>query len=101
MNKRTDQRHNFEGSISHRNFTKCETFNGRILNFSKSGMYFEPVEFIKKGTTIYFRLKNCSCFPSDSKLCEGLRSVSIAEVKWCREMKNEDAAYFGYGVKYY
>lgn len=101
MNKRTDQRHICEGSISCRYFIKGETFNGRMLNFSKSGMYFESSAFIREGATIYFRLINCSGFPSAPEFCEGLRSVSIAEVRWCREMKNEDAAYFGFGAKYY
>jgi hypothetical protein len=101
MNKRTDQRHNCEASYTCRCFNKDETFNGRMLNFSKSGMYFESGAFIKEGTTIYFNLINCSCIPSDPGHCEGLRSVSLAEVRWCQEMKNQDAPYFGIGVKYY
>lgn len=101
MNKRTDQRHNCEISISYRYFIKDETFNGKIMNFCKRGIYFESDEFIRERTTIYFWLTNGSRFPSAPEFCEGLRSVSLAEVKWCREMKNEKATCFGIGVKYY
>ena len=101
MKKRIEHRHNCEGSISCRYFIKGETFNGRMLNFSKSGMYFESGECIREGETIYFRLISSSSLPSAREFFDGLRSESLAEVKWCREIKNEDAAYFGYGVKYY
>jgi len=101
MNKRNDQRHNCEASITWRYFNKDETFNGKMLNFCKSGMYFESGAFIKQGTTIYFRLTNCSCFPYDPDHCVGIRTVSLAEVKWCKEISKKDATYFEIGVKYY
>ena len=101
MNKRSDQRLNCEASIAFSFFGKGRTYEGRMLNFSKSGMYFESGKFIKGGTAIHSRLTNYSGLPSGPELCEGLRSISIAEVKWCREMKNKEATCFGIGVKYY
>ena len=98
---RDDKRLDCEASISYSAFNKHEIFEGTILNFSKSGMYFESDTITKEGTTIYFRLTNCTVFPHDPDLCEGLRNASLAEVRWWREVKNRGKPCFGIGVKYY
>ena len=98
---RDDKRLDCEASISYSAFNKHEIFEGTILNFSKSGMYFESDTITKEGTTIYFRLTNCTVFPYDPESCEGLRSKSLAEVRWCGELKKHGLSGYGIGVKYY
>jgi hypothetical protein len=51
--KRDDQRFDCEVFITYSSFNNHETFEGQILNFSKSGMYFESNAIFKQGTTIY------------------------------------------------
>lgn len=99
--RRKNQRSSCEGSISCSSFNNHEAFESRILNFSKSGMYFESDAILKPGTTIYFKLKKCTVFPSDPVSCEWLRRESLAEVRWCKKVKNQGKHYFGMGVKYY
>ena len=101
IDKRKDQRLDCEASIVFSYFAKDKTFNGRMLNFSKNGMYFEFGEFIKSGAAIYSRLRSCAELPSDPERCEGLRSVSLAEVRWCKKLKNKGKPCFGIGLKYY
>jgi hypothetical protein len=99
--RRGDQRFDCEGAITYSSFNNHETFEGQILNFSKSGMYFESDAILRPGTTIYFSLEKCTAFPSDPALCEGLRSRSLAEVRWYEKMNNQGERCFGMGVKYY
>jgi hypothetical protein len=88
-------------NLSCSSFNNHGNFEGQILNFSKSGMYFESDAIFRPGTIIYFRLEKCTVFPSDPALCEGLRNTSLAEVRWCKEVKNQGERCFGMGVKYY
>jgi hypothetical protein len=52
--RRDDMRFDCEGAITYSSFNNHETFEGQMLNFSKSGMYFESDAILRKGTTIYF-----------------------------------------------
>jgi hypothetical protein len=99
--KRDDRRFDCEGTITYSSFNKHDILKGKILNFSKNGMYFESDANLRPGTTIYFRLEKCTVFPSDPALCEGLRSKSLAEVRWCTKVNNQSERCFGTGVKYY
>jgi len=72
-----------------------------MLNCGEGGMYFESDSFFKEGTNIFFKVKNFSFDTSAPELCDGLRTVSLAEVRWWKEMSSEDPSRFGIGVKYY
>ena len=52
-----------------------------MLNYSKDGMYFESDSFLKEGTNIFFKMKKCLFGAYDPELGEGLRTVSLAEVR--------------------
>jgi hypothetical protein len=99
--RRNDQRFDCEEFISCSSFNNHETFEGQMLNFSKSGVYFESDAILRPGTTIYFRLIKCTVFPTEPTICEGLRNTSLAEVIWCKEVNNQGERCFGMGVKYY
>ena len=101
MEKRINKRHKCEASIRCSCFNKENIINAKMLNYSESGMYFESDSVFKEGTNILFKMKRCLFIPSDPELCEGLRTVSLAEVKWWKEMSGEDSSHFGIGVKYY
>ena len=101
MEKRVDKRHNCEASIICNYFNKEKTFNAKMLNYSEGGMYFESDSFFKEGINIFFKMKSCLFDASDLELCNGLRTVSLAEVRWRKEISSEDSSRFGMGVKYY
>jgi hypothetical protein len=71
------------------------------LNHSKDGMCLESGEPFRPGAVLYIRLGNA---PED-QLYRGnwnhLRTSTLAEVKWCREYRDEFSAYYRIGVKYY
>ena len=101
MENRIDQRHSCEVSIVCHCYNQPEIFNAKMLNYSKSGMYFKSNTALKQGANIYFKIINCPVFPSDPESCRGLRTVSLAEVRWCKELNNGNSGSFEVGVKYY
>ena len=101
MEKRVEKRHNCKASIIYNCFNREIIFNAEMLNYSEGGMYFESDSFFKEGTNIFFKMKKCLFDSSDPEPCNGLRTVSLAEVRWWKEISDEDSAHFGIGVKYY
>ncbi|HUV78278.1 MAG TPA: hypothetical protein VMW06_09475 [Desulfobacterales bacterium] len=101
MEKRIDNRRKCDASIVCACFNKENICNAKILNYSRDGMYFESDSLFKEGTNIFFKIKNCRFDTSDPELCEGLRTVSLAQVKWWKDMSREYTSRFGIGVKYY
>lgn len=101
MEKRVDKRHNCEASILCNFFNKDRTITAEMLNYSEGGMHFESDSFFAKGTNILFRVKTCSSGTYGPELGNGLRTVSLAEVRWWQEMGSEDSSRFVMGVKYY
>ncbi|MBW2603454.1 MAG: hypothetical protein JRE28_03920 [Deltaproteobacteria bacterium] len=100
MEKRTDKRRRCEASIAWGCFNKKKTFNAKMLNYSRYGMYFESDVFFKEGVNIYFQMDDCLVDASDPEPCEGLRTISLAEVKWWKNIGGADENHFGVGVKY-
>ena len=100
MEKRIDKRHRCKASIAWGCFNKKKMFNAKVLNFSKDGMYFESDVFFKEGANIYFQMNDFLFDDSDPEVCEGLRTISLAEVKWWKDIGGEDDNYFGVGVKF-
>ena len=101
MQKRTNERHKCEASVVCNCFNKEKTVNATMLNCGEGGMYFESDSFFKEGTNIFFKVKTYSFDTSATEPCYGLRTVSLAQVRWWKEMSSEDASRFGIGVKYY
>lgn len=105
--KRTDRRHDCDVQIKWTQFNQ-PTFNfgqdifypARVLNFSQSGLYFESEYPLKQGTTILFRLETSGCGVLDSEGYECLRTISLAEVKWCQYFLENGESYFGIGARY-
>ena len=101
MQKRADKRHKCEASVICNYFNKNNTVNATMLNCGEGGMYFESDSFFKEGTNIFFKVKTCSLNTSAPEPCTGLRTASLAQVRWWKEMSNEETSRFGIGVKYY
>jgi hypothetical protein len=100
MEKRIDRRHRCEASIAWGCFNDKKMFRAKMLNYSKDGMYFESEVNLKEGVNIYFQMNDCLFDASDPERYEGLRSVSLARVKWCKDIGGKKAKHFGFGVKY-
>ena len=101
MEKRIDHRRKCDASIVCAYFNKENVCNAKMLNYSRDGMYFESNSLFEEGSNIFFKIKDYLFDATDPDLFEGLRTASLAQVKWCKNMGGQDASHFGIGVKYY
>ena len=101
MKNRADKRQKCEASVICSCFNKDKTFNAKMLNCGEGGMYFVSDSFFKEGTNIFFKVKTCSFHYLPVQRLFRMRTASLAEVRWWKEMSSEDVSRFGIGVKYY
>jgi hypothetical protein len=105
--KRQDKRHDCDARIKWTQFNRT-TFNygeeifyqARVLNFSKSGLYFETRCSLKPGTTVLFRAEASVCRALEHNSYENLRTISLVEIKWCQQLLKSGESHFGIGARY-
>jgi len=99
--KRVCSRHNYTVPITVSYFNKESYVEGQTFNHCTGGMCFKSNSLLQPGTTVLIRVKNFHPKKSCTGLCDGLRSVTLAEVKWCEEELDANGFSYGVGVKYY
>jgi hypothetical protein len=99
--KRTYERCGCTALIAFSYFNKKKCFNVKAINHSEGGMSFKSSFFLQPGATVYIRAKKNLPNGSGTVVCKGLRSVTLAEVKWCNEELDADAFPYRIGAKYY
>jgi hypothetical protein len=99
--KRACKRRSFTAPIVYTYFNRQYPFDAQTLNHGDGGLSFKSNRFLKPGATLHIRVKefrsNEPC-TGDSK---GLRSQTLAEVKWCKEMPDSDLFSYTVGARYY
>ena len=99
--KRESERNLFAADIAVSYFNNESSHNAQILNIGPGGMCFKSNLFLQPGATIIVRLERIHPKGSCSGSREGLRLVTLAEVKWCRAAPDVGALFYGVGVKYF
>jgi hypothetical protein len=99
--KRACERHGYVADIAFSYFNKEHSYNAEILNLGLGGLCFKSNLWLQPGATICIHLKKIHPNGSCAGCCEGLRSVTLAEVKWCNELLGSEASDYGIGVKYF
>ena len=82
-------------------FNKKSYFDAQILNYSAGGICFKSSFSVQPGTTLYIRVTKFYPNGSLTSDCVRLRSVTLAEVKWCSDILDANEPFYGIGVKYY
>ncbi len=98
--KRSEARHGAEASIKWSYFNQKTCFNGKLINISDGGMSFETDAAIKPGATIFIKLETFPATDATSFCRACMRTISLAEVKWCQEKFRNEISRYGVGVKY-
>jgi hypothetical protein len=98
--KRASERRSCNALILFSHFNQIYSYDAKILNYGDGGMCFQCSQCLKPGATVCIRLKENQTFGSLEDKGNGLRSISIAEVKWCTEMPGDESITYGVGVKY-
>ena len=103
MEHRGCSRHAVENSIVCSYLTSrssAETFDGKMKNYSDCGMYAELQTEVRKGTILVVQTTSASWSRTQPEIQEGLRTITLAEVKWSRPMPAGGIPRFGTGFKY-
>ena len=98
--KRACERHSYTAPITFSYFNKEQCFDAQSLNHCVEGMCFKSNFFLQPKATVYIRVKRFHPHNSCNAACHGLRLVTLAEVKWCKEL-DVGKVYYGVGVKYF
>jgi hypothetical protein len=101
MEKRECQRFDCQAPIICGLFNSNQACRAEMVNCSSEGMCFKSDAFFKERSTILFRMSGPPRTAEDSKDLEGLRSISLAEVRWLKESVGKGDLPFYIGVKYY
>jgi hypothetical protein len=99
--KRACERRRHTALIEFSYFNKEHRFEAQTLNHCDGGMRFKSAVFLPPGATVYIRVTKIHPNGSSNDDCRGLRSVTLAEVKWCRESLTETERFYEIGAKYY
>jgi hypothetical protein len=70
-------------------------------NHSKDGMCFETNHPLTPGADLFIRTAYPPNLDSDVDQALGLRNSTLARVKWCRQLPDEERTSYWVGVKYY
>jgi hypothetical protein len=99
--KRACERHHYAADIAFSYFNKTPSYHAEILNLGLNGMCFKSNLRLHPEATVCIRLTKIHPDGSGPGFCQGLRSVTLAEVRWCSEMPGVTALSYGVGVKYF
>jgi hypothetical protein len=99
--KRACERWNHTSRIAFSYFNQESSFDTQTLNHCLCGMCFKSSFPLQPGATLCIRVKKFNPNVSCAGLSEGLRSVTLATVKWCSEVPGENTSQYAIGVKYF
>ncbi len=99
--QRIFDRHSFSADIAFSHFNKAQSYNAEILNLGTGGMCFKSSLYLQPGAMVAIRLGKVHMNASGTGSCEGLRGLTLAEVRWCRKVPDGKALPYGVGVKYF
>jgi hypothetical protein len=103
MENRASDRYEIESSIvcsylSSRN--SCEAFYGEMKNYCDSGLCAELQVQFREGTILLCRTKRVPSMRAKTKIEDGFRSISLAQVKWSKPISVNGTTCFATGLKH-
>ena len=82
-----------EAAIMFENYATGNYYEGRMANYSRTGIYFETDFAPAPGAEIFIGIE-------DSPFSNG-HDVYRAKVIWCKNIKHRRSYYYGVGAKFY
>jgi hypothetical protein len=98
--KRSGIRHHFKASIVYAPFNTNDYHDAEVVNVSEQGMSFRSRAPLKPGVFIFIRIQKYSRMISNINSEIRPRIVTLAEVKWCRELISKYETLYDIGVIY-
>ena len=101
VEKRACERCNHAATFAVSYFNQEPSYYVQTLNHSLYGMCFKSSLFLQPGAFLFIRAIKFNPNGSCKYSSQGLRSVTLAEVKWCSEAPGDHASQYIVGVKYF
>jgi hypothetical protein len=98
--KRSCIRYHFMASIIYAPFNTNNYHDGEVVDVSEKGMSFRSRVPLKPGSAIFIRTQKYCRMISNANAEIRPRTVTLAEVKWCRELTSKYETLFDIGVIY-
>jgi hypothetical protein len=98
--KRSFTRHNYQVPIEISYVGHGIISGAQSLNHCEGGMCFDSSTSFHPGVTLSVRVKEFHPHGTCIGLCEGLRSISLAEVKWCTEINDTHVSHYRVGIQF-
>ena len=100
VENRRHQRFRCSGRLMYTQFNTDRFRAAELVDFSQEGLGFVSQFYLKPRSHLFIRVDNTS-FKIHASDCEfRVRSVAVAEVKWCREKADRHSPLYVTGVKY-
>lgn len=99
--KRAYKRQRYPVPIEISYINKRKSRSAQSLNHCEGGMCLESDLPFHLGATLNIRIEEFHRHGPCTGLCEGLRSITLAEVKWCSEVTVADVAHYQVGIQFY
>ena len=99
--KRASERLRFTAAIEFSYFNREHFYNAQTLNHCDEGMCIKSAVALKPGATVCIRLKKIPPDGASRRAYRGLRLFTMAEAKWCREIRIKTDHFYEIGVKYF
>jgi hypothetical protein len=84
----------------------CSSLNGkslypaRTINHCETGIGFITRTRLETGMTIFFRTDTRTRNRMNLRLCRTMRGTGLAEIRWCRRLKDREPVSYCVGAEY-
>ena len=99
--KRAYGRNSIRADVLFSYFNREPSYSAQIMNLGTGGMCINSSLLLKPGATLCIHLKKIHPEASGTGFCEGVRFVTLGEVKWCSEVPGDKTSHYAVGVKYF
>lgn len=100
IEKRANKRYPYNTPIVFSGFNTKDSYDAQTFNYCMDGMGLKSTLPLRCGKTICIRVTHFKPGIARSGEFDGLRSITLAEVKWCREITRPNDFSYEVGVKY-
>lgn len=98
---RADERCKHTAIIEFSLFNRDRFYVAQTMNHSDEGLCFKAEIPLKPGVTVLVKAENRHPNGACNGDCLGLRSLTLAQAKWCKEMLDESGPFYEIGAQYY
>ena len=98
--KRQNERYKCAATIKWSYFNRRDFHIAEVKNLSTNGLCFVSSHPVLPASTLVIRTENFNPHNSKTKNNIFLRTIYVADIKWCQEYKENNSYYYGVGVRF-